>query len=288
MGVKGAELMTLRLDVNLSVLFTELPLLHRPAAAAACGFTAVEFRWPFRESVPTRQRLRDLAVALQAARVSMVALNFDAGDIASGDRGLISLPSKKGALRENIDVAIEFAEPLGCRAFNALYGNRLGGADPLAQNELAIDNLAYAAAAAEQIGGIVLIETQNAADSPLYPLTRASEAVDLIRQVEEASGTTNVKLLVDLYHLHRSGEDLAGTVASCADRIGHVQIADDPGRHQPGSGEIDFAPAIAALIEVGYQGYLGLEYQPLGPSAESFAWLSEAPWASAVSLQGRQ
>lgn len=278
--------MTIRPDVNLSILFTELPLLQRPAAAAACGFVAVEFWWPFHESVPKGEQLRDLAEALEAASVSLVGLNFDAGDMAAGDRGLVSLPGEEKRLRENIEVAIEFAEPLGCRAFNALYGNRLEGADPLAQDELAIENLSYAATAAQRIGGMVLIETQNTADSPRYPLTRAAEAVDVIERVERVSGTANLKLLADLYHLHRMGEDLAGTVTTFADRIGHVQIADDPGRHQPGTGEIDFAPALAALAEVGYQGYLGLEYRPLGPSAESFGWLSLDPWDAGVSWQG--
>jgi hydroxypyruvate isomerase len=216
---------TIRPDVNLSILFTELPLLQRPAAAAACGFVAVEFWWPFHESVPKGEQLRDLAEALEAASVSLVGLNFDAGDMAAGDRGLVSLPGEEKRLRENIEVAIEFAEPLGCRAFNALYGNRLEGADPLAQDELAIENLSYAATAAQRIGGMVLIETQNTADSPRYPLTRAAEAVDVIERVELASGASNVKLLADLYHLHRMGEDLAGTVTTFADRIGHVQIA---------------------------------------------------------------
>lgn len=273
-------------DANLSILFTELPLLQRPAAAASCGFVAVELWWPFQESVPKAEQLRDLAEALGSAGVRLVSLNFDAGDMAGGDRGLVSLPGEEKRLRENIEVAIEFADPLGCRAFNALYGNRLEGTDPLAQDELAIENLSYAAMVAHRIGGKILIETQNTDDCPRYPLTRASEVVDVIEQVERASGVTNLKLLADLYHLHRMGEDLAGMVTTLADLIGHVQIADDPGRHQPSTGEIDFAPALAALTEAAYQGYLGLEYRALGPSAESFGWLSRAPWDAAVDWQG--
>jgi len=108
----------------------------------------------------------------------------------------------------------------------------------------------------------------------------------VIERVERASGAGNVKLLSDLYCPHRMGKDLAATVRTFADRIGHVQIADDPGRHQPGSGEMNFAPAVAALTEAGYQCYLGLEYRPLGPSAETLGWLSLDPWDAGVSWQG--
>jgi hydroxypyruvate isomerase len=273
-------------DANLSILFTELPLLQRPAAAARCGFQFVELWWPFGEAVPRQTQLRELADALNEAGVSLVALNFHAGDISAGERGLFSIRGEQQRLKDNIQVAVEFAEPLGCKAFNALYGNRISGVDPAAQDDLATENLAYAATAAERIAGIVLIETQNAGDSPRYPLTRAAEAVDVIERVERASGATNLRFLADLYHLHRAGEDLARTVSAVGRRLGHVQVADDPGRHQPGSGETDFRFALTALRAAGYQGYLGLEYRPLGPSADSFDWLALEPWDACVNWRG--
>lgn len=282
----GGVILTLTPDVNLSIVFTELPLLQRPAAVAACGFVAAELWWPFHESVPKQWQLCALADALENASVRLVSLTFAAGDMAAGDRGLVSLPGQENRLRENIEVAIAFAQPLGCRAFNALYGNRLESADPGAQDERAIENLSYAATAAQRIGGEVLIETQNTTDSPCYPLTRAAEAVAVIERLERASSASNVKLLFDLDHLHRMGENLPVMVRLFAERIGHVQIADDPGRHQPGTGDINFGPALAALSPAGYQGCLGLEYRPLGPSAESFGWLSLDPWDEIVSRQG--
>jgi hydroxypyruvate isomerase len=274
--------MRIKPDVNLSILFAELALPQRPAAAAACGFEAVELWWPFDRSVPREAQLRDLAEALHEAGTSLVGLNFDAGDMASGDRGLVSLPGQQTRLRENIEVAIDFAEPLGCKAFNALYGNRLEGTDPSIQDELAIENLSYAATAVQRIGGMVLVETQNTQDSPRYPLTRSADAMAVIERVEQACGAGNVNLLADLYHLHRMGENLAATVTAFAERIGHVQVADDPGRHQPGTGDIDFGPALSALASVGYEGYLGLEYRSLGPSSDSFGWLSLHPWTAGI------
>lgn len=250
-----------------------MPLLARPGAAAACGFDAAELWWPFTAPDPGHQELDDLAEALGEAGLSLVGLNFDAGDMAAGARGLVSLPGAEERFRASVDTAVSWAERVGCRAFNALYGNRIEGADPRAQDELALENLAYAVKAAGQIGATVLIETQNRADSPDYPLRRASEAIALIDQVRLVTGAPNLALLADLYHLHREGEDLTATVTAYAPSVGHVQIADDPGRHQPGTGAIEFEPVFQALARGGYRGYLGLEYRPLGPSEQSFDWL---------------
>ena len=274
-------------DVNLSIVFTELPLLERPAAAAQQGFVAAELWWPFGRSTPSQRQLSDLSEAFEDAKLRLAAINFDEGDTAIGDCGTFSVPSHQARLRDNVELVVEFAAPLGCRAFNALYGNRLEGMDPLAQDKLATDNLSYAAMVAQRIGGVVLVETQNIADSPRYPLTRAADVAAVIDRVRHASGLDNVELLADLYHLHRTGEDLPTTIREFAAKIGHVQIADHPGRHQPGTGNIDFGPALSALRSAGYDGYLGLEYRPLGLSAESFDWLTSHPWSEGVSWDGR-
>ena len=262
----------IKADVNLSILFDEFSLVERPGVAPEHGFVAAELWWRLPESVPIHGKLRDLAEAFENAGVRLVGLNFDAGDLAAGDRGLTSLPGQEKRLRENVDVAMEFAEPLECRAFNAVYGNRQEGTNPVIQDELAIENLCYAAEPAHRINGVVLIESQNSADSCLYPLPRAADEVDVVERVEQACGASNVTLLADRFHVHRMGDDLTDTVRTFADRIGHVQIADDPGRHQTGTGKIDFGPALAVLSESDCQGYIGLEYWPLGLSAQCFGW----------------
>ncbi|AXB42137.1 hydroxypyruvate isomerase family protein [Amycolatopsis albispora] len=259
----------LRLDVNLSILFTELPLLERPAAARAAGFDAVEFWWPFESATPGDAEVTRFVRAVRDAGVQLVGLNFAAGDMPAGDRGLVSWPQRSGEFRENVPIAVGIAEELGCRAFNALYGNRIDGTDPAEQDELAAENLAIAARAAEAIGAVVLVEPVSGA--PRYPLRTAADALDVLHRVPRE----NLRLLADLYHLTVNGDDLDAVIAEHTGRIGHVQIADAPGRNQPGTGSIDIAGYLGKLAANGYSGHVGLEYKPTGASAESFGWLSQ-------------
>ncbi|MGC0418732.1 hydroxypyruvate isomerase family protein [Embleya sp. AB8] len=265
----------LRFDINLSILFTELPLLDRPAAAAAAGFTEIELWWPFAGPTPADAELDALSRAIRDAGVDLVGLNFDAGDMPAGDRGLLSRPAASARFRANIDVATGFAASLGCRALNALYGNREPDVDPRAQDELALENLASAAAAADRIGAVVLIEALNTAENPRYPLVTAADAVAVVDKVNAETGLANTALLYDVYHLARNGEDLAAGIDAYADRFGHVQLADTPGRGQPGTGELDFEDLFRRLVAAGYTGRVGLEYKPVGPSADSFGRLRE-------------
>lgn len=259
-------------DVNLSILFTELPLLERPAAAASAGFDAVELWWPFSVPTPADDELDALERALRDAGTQLVGLNFDAGDMPGGDRGLLSLPSQSQRFRDNVDVAVGLAERTGCRVLNALYGNRQDGVDPAEQDELGTENLTLAAAAAARIGATVVIESLNSYEAPRYPLLSAADAVAVIDRVPPGSG--RLGYLCDLYHLARMGEDLPAVIARYADRIVHVQIADNPERHEPGTGELDFPALFAALHEAAYTGYVGLEYKPSTTSVASFGWLS--------------
>jgi hydroxypyruvate isomerase len=263
----------LRFDINLSILFTELPLLERPAAAAAAGFTEIELWWPFEGPTPGDAEADALARAIRDAGVSLVGLNFDAGHMPGGDRGLLSRPGQSARFRDNIDAATGFAAELGCRALNALYGNREEGVDPRAQDDLALENLALAAVAADRIGAIVLIEALNTPENPRYPLVTAADAVAVADKVDAETGLGNATFLCDLYHLARNGEDLPVVIDTYADRIGHVQIADTPGRGQPGTGELDFEDLFRRLAAAGYTGRVGLEYKPVGPSADSLGWL---------------
>ncbi|MFD4691803.1 TIM barrel protein [Streptomyces sp. NPDC058463] len=268
-----------RFDVNLSILFTELPLLERPAAAAAAGFTAVELWWPWTETpTPAQAELDALKGALDAAGTQLVGLNFYAGQLPGPDRGALSVPgAESDRFRANIAVAAEFAASVGCRALNALYGNRVDGVDPAAQDALALENLTAAARAADGIGATLLIETLNKPESPLYPLVSAPAAIEVVDRVNEATGLGNAAFLLDLYHLSMNGEDLGQVIKAYAAKTGHVQIADNPGRGAPGTGSLPLEQLLDELAQAGYEGWVGLEYKPGDrPSAESFDWLPAA------------
>lgn len=262
---------SLRYDVNGSILFTELPLLQRPAAVKDAGFDAVEFWWPFAEVVPGDADVDAFVRAVEEAGVQLVGLNFAAGDMAGGDRGLVSWPARSQEFRDNIDVTVGIGERLGCRAFNALYGNRVDDADPQQQDDLAVENLAFAARAAQRIGGTVLVEPVSGA--PRYPLLTAAQAVAVIDRVRAEADLDNLGLLADLYHLAVNGDDVDKVVAEYAALIAHVQVADHPGRHEPGTGQLPLDQLLADLEATGYSGWVGLEYKPSGASADSFGWV---------------
>jgi len=267
----------LRFDVNCSILFTELPLLERPAAAAAAGFDAVEFWWPFGDDpVPGDREVEEFIAALVDAGVSLAGLNFAAGNLAEGHRGWLSQPGRSAAFRDNIEACVGIAQRTGCQVLNALYGNRVDGVPEAEQDELALENLTLAATAAAGAGATVVIEALNGYESPHYPLLSAAGAVQVVEKVRAHAGLSNVAFLADLYHLGRMGEDLSGVLATYAGMIGHVQIADVPGRGAPGTGETDFALLFAELARLGYPGRVGLEYKPADPggSSASFGWLT--------------
>jgi hydroxypyruvate isomerase len=261
----------LSFDVNCSILFTELPLLERPAAVRRAGFGAVELWWPFPVAVPSDREVEALVRSVTDAGVRLVGLNFFAGDLAAGDRGLVSWPGRSAELRDNLEATVGIGERLGCRAFNALYGNRVERADPDAQDELAVEHLAMAGRAAARVGGTVLVEPVSGA--PRYPLRTAADAVAVIDRVAAETGVTNLGLLCDLYHLATNGDDLDRAIATYGDRVAHVQLADVPGRHEPGTGTLDVRRHLGRLAAAGYAGWVGLEYQPSGASADSFGWL---------------
>ena len=260
-----------RYAVNCSILFTELPLLERFAAAKNAGFDAVELWWPFESAVPDDAQVQLFERAIRDSGVQLVGLNFAAGDMPGGDRGLVSWPERSLEFRDNIAVTLGIGERLGCRAFNALYGNRVDGVDPAAQDELGAENLALAATAAASVGGTVLVEPVSGADR--YPLLTAADAVDVIARVEHDSGVTNVGLLADLYHLAVNGDDVDKMIAAQADRIAHVQIADAPGRNEPGTGTLPLVRQLEDLYAGGYDGWVGLEYKPSSTTDLSFDWL---------------
>ncbi|MFD7662055.1 TIM barrel protein [Streptomyces sp. NPDC059788] len=273
-----------RFNVNLSILFTELPLLERPAAAAAAGFDAVELWWPWTDAPdPGQRRLDALRDALCDAKTQLVGLNFYAGQLPGPDRGALSVPGEESErFRANVDVAADFAQSLGCTALNALYGNRVEGADPAAQDALALENLTLAARAAHRVGATLLVEALNAPESPHCPIVSAPRAIEVVDAVNAATGLGNARFLMDLYHLAMNGEDLHEVIDRHTAKTGHVQIADSPGRGAPGTGTLPLEDLLDRLRANGYDGWTGLEYKPGDrPSAEAFAWLPHSLRAGA-------
>jgi hydroxypyruvate isomerase len=260
-----------RFDVNCSILFTELPVLQRASAAQAAGFGGVEFWWPWEAMVPTDAEADAFVGSIGDAGVELVSLNFHTGDMAAGERGIVSNPARVRAFRENVAAAVEIARRAGCTRLNAPYGLRVPGVDVAEQDAVAIENLAFAAAAAGKAGASVLVEPINSVDIPGFPVDSSGKALEVITKV----GAPNAGLLADLYHLAKMGEDVADVLSRHRDSILHVQVADPPDRGAPGTGTLDFEPLFRQLAEQGYDGWVGLEYAPADPadSAASFAWL---------------
>ena len=259
--------MPLRFSANLSMLFTEVPFLDRFAAARGAGFAAVEFWWPRGEDLDALVR------TVEDTGLEVALFNFDAGDMPAGDRGLLSDPARHQEFRANVPVALDLAARLGCRRLNALVGLELPAVGRAAQLELARENVRWAADEAADRGIDVLVEAVNTFENGPYLLASTRAAAEFV----EAVGRENVRLQYDAYHMQRMEGNLVATLTEHVDRIGHVQIADSPERGQPGTGEINFAFVLERLEALGYDGFVGLEYRPLGTDTwGSLAWLREA------------
>ncbi|MFD1505763.1 TIM barrel protein [Georgenia yuyongxinii] len=262
-----------RFAVNCSILFTELPLLERAQAARAAGFDAVEFWWPFPDAVPSDSDVDRFVASVRDAGVQLVGLNFFAGDMPGGDRGTVSWPERSHEFRDNVDVVVDIGRRLGCRAFNALYGNRVAGVDPDTQDNLAVENLALAARAVEGIDGVVLLEAVSGSEA--YPLKLAADAIRVLDRVEQDTGATNLRFLLDAYHLSVNGDDVDAVLHNHLARTGHVQIADAPGRGEPGTGSLDIPGFLGRLDDAGYTGWVALEYKPTtARTIDSLGWLT--------------
>ncbi|GAA1183083.1 hydroxypyruvate isomerase family protein [Nesterenkonia xinjiangensis] len=264
--------------LNCSTLLTELPVLERARAAADRGFTAVEFWWPFDgDPAPSGAEVDAFVASLDEAGVSLAGLNFWAGDMAQGDRGMVSVLGRQDEFERNVEVVVEIGRRTGCRAFNALYGLRQDGQDEQAQDALAVKNLVHAAEAVAVIEGVVLVEPVSGAEG--YPLKTAVEALAVV-EAARAAGAQNVALLADFYHLAVNGDDVAAVIEAHAASFGHIQIADAPGRGAPGTGALPLQAWIDRSRELGYPGSVALEYKQ--DTATAFDWLAAtAPAADA-------
>lgn len=253
----------LRFDLNISILLKEVPFLERFAYAAHLGFGAVEFWWPGEEN------LSAVAKQVRTTGLNVALMNFDAGNMAAGERGFLNDASQQDRFRANVPIAIEFARQINCPQLNALVGNAIAGESHERQLERVRENLAWAADCAAEANLGVVVETLNSFENPDYLLTNTTQALKLLAAVNRP----NLKYQYDFYHMQRMEGNLIETLRKHIKQIGHIQIADSPERHEPGTGEIHYPHVLAFLDALGYQGYVGLEYNPAGSSEASFAWL---------------
>jgi hydroxypyruvate isomerase len=272
----------LRYDVNCSLLFTELPLLDRPAAARAAGFTAIEFWWPFPVAVPPDRDVDRFIAAVRDSGVALVGLNFFAGDLAGPDCGLVSIPRRLNEFRDSVELAVYIGGQLRVPCFNALFGNRDELLDAAAQDDLAAQNLTFAAERVSALGASIVIEPISG-QKP-YPLRTAADVMKVVTSLQR-DGVANAGLLLDSYHLDENGDDVGAAIDSYIRDIRHVQIADSPGRGAPGTGTADIVGYLNNLSRLGYDGWVGLEYKPAGSTTDSLAWL---PWPARAGVPASQ
>ena len=244
------------------MLFSELDFPDRFAAAAEAGFAGVEFHFPYAFD---KDRIAGL---LEANGLTQVLFNLPPGDWDGGERGIACLPDRVGEFQDGVGVAIDYARALGCANVNCLAGIRPDGLDPKAATETLVENLRFAAAAMKAAGVRLLLEPINTRDMPGYFVSYTAHAMALFDQV----GSDNLFLQYDCYHMQVMQGDLAPTFAALKDRIGHVQIADTPGRHEPGTGEINHPFLFDWFDALGYAGWIGCEYRPETTTAEGLAW----------------
>ena len=254
-----------RFAANLSLLFTEHAFLDRFAAAARAGFAAVECQFPY------HWPLVQVAEARERAGVALVLHNLPAGDWDAGERGIACHPDRVDEFQAGLEQALVYARGLGCRQLNCLAGIAPPGADPERLRATFIDNLAFAARRLRAEGMRLLIEPINTFDVPGFYLNRSAQAIGII----EAVGADNLFLQFDLYHAQRMEGELAGTLSRQLSRIAHLQVADNPGRHEPGTGEIRFPFLFDHLDALGYAGWVGCEYVPSGTTEDGLGWLRD-------------
>jgi len=253
--------MPLQFSANLSFLFAEHDFLDRFGAAARTGFAGVEFHFPYAHDKAV------LAEVVLTSGVEVVLFNLPAGNWAAGDRGIACQPERKAEFQDGVGHAIEYAEALGCTRLNCLAGIPAG--DSAMAVDTLVDNLRFAAAVTQRAGIELLLEPLNTRDTPDFLVSTSAQAMRVI----DAVGSRNLFLQYDIYHAQVMEGDLAHTLETLLPRIGHVQIADNPGRHEPGSGEINFPFLFCRLDALGYAGWIGCEYQPRGATADSLGWL---------------
>ena len=248
-----------RLAANLSTLFKEMPFLERFAAAARAGFDAVEYQYPY------EWRAEDLAARAREAGVRVVLHNMPRGDAALGEHGTASLPGREARFREDLERAVAYASAVDCPRLHCMAGI---SPQTRAAHETYVANLRYAAKRLAKEGMSVMLEPLSAGTVAGCFLTGSAQAAQAVREV----GADNVFVQYDFFHMQMMEGNLAATLERLLPVIGHIQLADVPGRHEPGTGEINFDFLLRFLDRVGYAGYVGCEYNPLGDTVEGLKW----------------
>ena len=255
-----------RFSSNVSMMFLEYDILDRFQAACNAGFGAIEIQFPY--DIP----VADLLMAKEDAGVDITVLNVGAGDLTSGGPGIAAVPGREDHFKAAVEEAYEYAATL-----KPITMNVLSGWPPMEEfsREQCLDvlasNLNYAAAAFDDTGTTVLTEAVNNQDRPGYLINRTAEALDVI----DRAGHANLKIEYDLYHMQIMEGDLVNTLRENLNRIGNIQFADTPGRHEPGTGEINFPYIFEAIDDMGWEGYLSAEYNPSGRTEDTLSWMPE-------------
>ncbi len=248
---------------NLTMLFNEVDFLDRFERAARAGFRGVEYLFPYPWD---KGQLADL---LDKFALEQVLFNLPAGDWAAGERGLACLPDRIGEFQEGVGLAIEYAKVLKCSRVNCLVGNTPQGAPVEKVHQTLVDNIRFAAGALEKENIRLLVEMVNSQDIPGFHLLHTRDTLQLLDEVNRP----NLWLQYDVYHMQIMEGNLTKTITDNIDRIAHIQIADNPGRHEPGTGEINYANLFRFIDEAGYDGWIGCEYRPAGVTEEGLGWL---------------
>jgi hydroxypyruvate isomerase len=253
-----------KFDANLSMLFNEVDFLDRFEAAAKAGFTGVEYLFPY--AYPKEQ----IVEKLKKNGLTQVLHNLPAGNWEKGERGVACLPDRVNEFQDGVGKAIEYATALGCKQVNCLVGYAPAGVSALQLQDTVVKNISFAAPALKKAGIRLLIEPCNTRDMPGFYINRTAQALEVIKAV----GSDNVFVQYDVYHAQVMEGDLANTIEKNLAQIAHIQVADNPGRHEPGTGEINYPFLFAHLERIGYRGWIGCEYKPAAKTEDGLRWLS--------------
>jgi len=253
----------LKFSANLTMLFHEVDFLSRFERAARAGFKGVECQFPY------EWRKEELVDKLDSYSLEQVLHNLPAGNWSTGERGIACLPQRVGEFQEGVGLAIEYAKALKCPRLNCLVGITPEEIPAEKVRQTLVDNLRFAASALEKEGIRLLVEPLNDRDMPGFYLVHTRDALRLFEEVNHA----NLWLQYDIYHMQVMEGNLTKTIRDNLARIAHIQLADNPGRHEPGSGEINFTNLFRFIDEAGYEGWLGCEYQPAGATEDSLEWI---------------
>ena len=248
---------------NLTMLFTERPFLERFAAARAAGFDAVEFLFPY------AHKAEEIKALLEEFRLKLVLHNLPAGDWDAGDRGIACDPARTAEFRDGVAKAIAYAKVLGVPQLNCLAGKVPAGADARQVQQTFVENLRFAAGELKAAGLRLVMEPINTFDIPGFHLNRTAQALEVIEQV----GSDNLFIQYDIYHMQRMEGEIAATLQKQLKHIAHIQLADNPGRNEPGTGELNYRFLFQHLDKIGYDGWIGCEYKPAGTTEAGLGWI---------------